>query len=98
MKTTVMMVMMVATTPRGWRLVSTKSLRALHRPTLTSLGWEPLRGRRAGLATANRGSPHQTVLTPTPLQCLRRVGPFLAPNLLLRLGRATGLRLWLRGH
>ena len=57
-----------------------------------------LRGRRADPATAIRGSPHRAVLAPTPLRRLRRIGPFLAPNLLPRLGRATGSRLWRRGH
>ena len=95
MKTTVMM---IATIPRGWRLVLTKSLRARRKPMSTSRGWEPLRGRRAGPVTINRVCPHRAVLMPTPFLCLRQVGPFFGSHLLPRLGRASGLRLWRRGH
>ena len=98
MKTMATMVMMIAMTPRGWRLASTKSSRAHHKLMSTPRRREPLRGRRACLVTANRGSPRRAVLAPTPLQCLRRVGPFLGPSLLPHLGRATRLRLWRRGH
>ena len=98
MRMTVMRAMTAATILRGWRLVSIESLRSRHELTSTSHGREPLRGRRAGPAMVNRGSPHCVVLVPTPLLCPRRVGPFLGPNLLPRLGRATELRLWRRGH
>ena len=98
MKTTATRVTTITTTPRGWRLASTKSSRARRKPTSTSREWEPLRGRRVGPVMVYRGSPHHVVLAPTPLLCPRRVGPFLGPNLLPHLGWATGLRLWRRGH
>jgi len=89
-----MRAMTVATILRGWWLVLTESSRARHKPTSTSHGREPLRGRRVGPTMVNRGSHHRAVLVPTPLLCPCRVGPFLGPNLLPLLGRATEFRLW----
>ena len=54
--------------------------------------------RASGGSHDDRQSLHRAALAPTPLLCLRRVGPFLSPNLLPHLGRATGSRLWRRGH
>ena len=93
-----MVMMMIATTPRGWRLALTKFSRARRKPTSTSRGRELLRGRRADPTMVNGGSLHRAALAPTPLLCPRWVGPFLGPNLLPHLGRATGLRLRRRGH
>jgi len=75
----------IATTPRGWRLASTKSLRARHRPTLTSRGRGPLRGRRAGPVMVNRGSPLRAALAPTPPNACTGSG---------RLPPATSSRVW----
>ena len=58
------------------------------RPASTSRGQESLRGRQAGLVRVNRGSHLRAALAPTPLQCLCKVGPSPARNLLPRLRRA----------
>jgi len=87
-----------AMTLRGWHLASIGSSKARRKPTSPSRGREPLRERRAGLATANKGSLLRAVLAPTLLQRLRRVGPSPALNLLLLPRRATRLNLWRRGR
>ena len=98
MKTTATTVMVIAMTPRGWRLVLTKSSRVRRKPTSMLRRREVLRGRRADPVMVNRGSPLRAVLAPTPPLCLRRVGPSPARNLPPCLGRAIELRPWRREH
>ena len=93
MKTMATTVMTIATTLRGWQLALTKSSRARRKPTSMPHGREPLRGRRADAAMINGGSLHRAILASTPLLRLHRVGPFLGPHRLPRLGRASGSRL-----
>ena len=94
MRTTATRAMTAATIPRGWRLVSTEFSRAHLEPTLLTLRRGSLRGHRVVPTMVSRRSLHRDVPVPTPLLCPHRVRPFLGPNLLPRLGRATGLRLW----
>ena len=64
----------IATTPRGWRLVSIGSSRV--RLEVTSMP----RGREH----QKRGQAVLTAPVLIPLPCLRKVGPSRAPNLPLR--------------
>ena len=74
---------MTAMTPRGWQLALTESSRARCEATPTYRGRGLLRGHQAVLTMVSKGSPRCAALVPIPL---------------LRPQRATGARLWRRGH
>ena len=82
------------TTPRGWQLASTESLKARHRPTSIHHGRGFLGGHQVVLATGNKMGHRRAALVLIPLLRPHKVGPFCSHNSLQRPRRAIRSRPW----
>jgi hypothetical protein len=88
MVTTTMMTM----TLRGWRLASTGSCKAYHRPTLLRRVRRLRKGHKAGIVMGAKRRRRLAIRAPTRLVPPPKVGQFFRHDLLKHLARAIGSR------